>query len=334
MRRTPICDLLGIEYPIIQAPMDWVTDATLAAAVSNAGGLGVIGPNAGERTVTHDVTETAERLRRQIRKAKELTAKPFAVNLVAMRADDFPEGGKAYSDRCHQVVLEEGVPAVVFVGNAPEIYTPSLKAAGVFVLHRALPVSVAIAREAEAAGIDAFVAVGFEGGGHTSADCVTTATLVPRIVDALDIPVVAGGGIGDGRGIVAALAYGAEAVYMGSRFLATTECSAHDNLKRAVVSADETGTVAFAGVLGMHRALRTPLSERCARLAAAGASPAEVTELYHSGYMTGMLEGDLEKGSLVCGPACAFADRVQDAGDLVRRLVHEAERATAALSGT
>jgi enoyl-[acyl-carrier protein] reductase II len=332
MKKTRLCDLLGIEYPIIQAPMDWITDATLAAAVSNAGGLGVIGPNAGARKVTPSVTETGERLRRQIRKARELTGKPFGVNLVAMKADDFPEGGKAFSDRCCEVVIEEGVPVVVFVGNAPEVYTAGLKAAGITVLHRALPASVAAAREAEAAGVDAFVAVGFEAGGHTGAECLTTATLVPRVADALRIPVVAGGGIGDGRGIVAALAWGAEGVYLGSRFLATSESGAHENVKQAVVRATEMDSVAFPGVLGMHRALRTPLAQRCLDLVAAGASPAEVTEVYHSGYEKGMLEGDTENGSLVCGTACAFVERVQGAAEVVRQLVAETDRVLARLA--
>ena len=331
MKKTRLCDLLGIEYPIIQAPMDWISDAGLAAAVSNAGGLGVIGPNAGERTVTRSVRETGERLRRQIRTAKTLTDKPFGVNLVAMKADDFPEGGNAYSNQCHRVILEEGVPVVVFVGNAPEVYTPSLKAAGIKVLHRALPVSVDIAREAEAVGIDAFVAVGHEGGGHTSADCLSTSTLVPLVVDALRIPVVAGGGIGDGRGLVAALAWGAEGVYLGTRFLATTECAAHENLKQAVIQADGAASVAVCSVIGTVRALRTPLIERCLKLAAAGASPAEITDTYHSGYQKGMLEGDTENGSLVCGTACAYVTRVQSAADVVRELVEQADSVSARL---
>ncbi|MDM7915723.1 MAG: nitronate monooxygenase, partial [Candidatus Eisenbacteria bacterium] len=263
MKRTRLCTLLGIEYPIIQAPMDWVTDAAIVAAVSNAGGLGVIGPNPGERTVTSEVGETGERLRRQIRKTKSMTSKPFGVNLVAMKADAFPEGGKAFSDRCYEVILEEGVPVVVFVGNAPEVYVAGLKNAGIKVLHRALPASVAAALEAEEAGVDAFVAVGYEAGGHTGDDRVSTSTLVPHVVDALRIPVVAGGGIGDGRGIAAALSWGAEGVYLGTRFLATTECSAHDNLKQAVVRAGYADTAVLPGTLGILRALRTPLVSRC-----------------------------------------------------------------------
>ena len=131
MRKTRVCDLLGIEVPVIQAPMDWITDAVLAAAVSNAGGLGVIGPNAGERTVTEDIVETGERLRRQIKKMKSLTDRPFGVNLITFEvAIDFPEGGKPYSDQCLKVILEEDIPVAVLVGSGPETYTRQLKEAG------------------------------------------------------------------------------------------------------------------------------------------------------------------------------------------------------------
>jgi enoyl-[acyl-carrier protein] reductase II len=333
VKRTRLCDLLGIEYPIIQAPMDWIADAVLAAAVSNAGGLGVIGPNAGARTVTDSVVETGERLRGQIRKAKSLTSRPFGVNLVAMRVpENFPEGGKAFSDQCLKVILEEGVPVVVLVGNAPDVYTGSLKDAGTKVLHRALPANIAVALEAENAGIDAFVAVGCEGGGHTGADRSSTSVLVPQVVDALSIPVVAGGGLGDGRGIVAALAWGAEGVYMGTRFMATTECSAHDNLKQAVVQAESADTVVLPGTLGVLRALETPLTSRCMEMEANGYSLTEITETYHSGYMKGMLEGDAQNGTFVCGSACGFVRRIESASAIIRELAEHADQVLARLS--
>lgn len=329
-RKTRLCELLGIEYPIIQAPMDWITDATLAAAVSNAGGLGVIGPNAGERTVTRGVVETGERLRRQIRKAKSLTDKPFGVNLIALKMPkDFPED--AYSDQCHQVILEEGVPVVVVAGNAPETYTGSLKAAGIKVLHRAMPVNAAVALEAEKAGVDAFVAVGYEGGGHTGVDGDSSSIVVPQIVDAIEIPVVAGGGIGDGRGVAAAFAWGAEGVYMGTRFIATTECSAHENVKRAVVQATDASTVALPATLGMLRALKNPMVARCQEMEAKGCSRREITEMYHSGYMKGMLEGNAETGTFVCGAACAFVRRIQSASAVVQDIVEETDRVLARL---
>ena len=209
MKSNRLCELLGIEYPVIQAPMNWITGAELASAVSNAGGLGVLGPNAGANDETDDVIETGERLRQQIKKTKSLTHKPFGVNLMSASTDLRP-GSKPFSDQCTRVVLEEGVPAVVLAGDKPELYTDRLKEAGIKVLHRALPVNVEIAQKAEQAGVDAFIAVGFEGGGHTGFYHIPTFVLVPQIVNALQIPVVAGGGIADSRGMSAALALGAE----------------------------------------------------------------------------------------------------------------------------
>jgi enoyl-[acyl-carrier protein] reductase II len=223
VKKTRVCELLGIDYPVLQAPMNWITGAELAAAVSEAGGLGIIGPNAGATTVTEDVEETGERLRQQIRKARSLTGKPFGVNITSASAALRP-GNDSFSDKCTRVVIEEGVPIAVLTGDSPEICTKKLKDAGIKVLHRSLPVSVEIARKAEQAGIDAFIAVGFEGGGHTGCYKIPTFVLVPQMVDALHIPVIAGGGIVDGKGMAAALALGAEGVYMGTAFLVATEC--------------------------------------------------------------------------------------------------------------
>jgi NAD(P)H-dependent flavin oxidoreductase YrpB (nitropropane dioxygenase family) len=333
MKKTRLCELLGIEYPVIQAPMDWITDAGLAAAVSNAGGLGVIGPNAGERTVTDNVVETGERLRREIRKAKSLTDKPFGVNLIVVELPiGFPEGGKAFSDQCLKVTLEEGVPVAVLVGNTPEAYAKQLKKAGIKVLHRALPaVNVAAARKAEEAGVDAFVAVGFEGGGHTGADCISTSVLVPQIVDALRIPVVAGGGIADGRGMIAALSWGAEGVYMGTRFIAPRECPAHEKVKQAIVKADDVSTLALRGILGMVRSLKTPLTTRCGEMEAAGYSLREITDLYHSGYIKGMLEGNAIEGTFICGSACGLIREIKGAATVVQDTIREADQILASL---
>jgi enoyl-[acyl-carrier protein] reductase II len=330
MKKTRLCELLGIEYPIIQAPMDWITNAELVAAVSNAGGLGVLGPNAGQRTVTTSVVETGERLRREIRRTKSLTDKPFGVNLISNKgADEFAYDH--FSDRCHQVVLEEGVPVVVTVGDGPGTYTGSLKEAGIKVIHRPISSTRATAVEAEQAGVDAVACVGFEGGGHPGSVSESTSVLVPQIVDAVSIPVVAGGGIGDGRGIIAALAWGAEGAYIGTRFMATTECGAHENLKRAIVEAADESTVALPSTLGAMRALRNPMTARCQEMKRRGCSLREITDMYHSGYMRGMLEGDGENGTFVCGAACALVTRVQSASAVVRELVEQADQVLARL---
>ena len=323
MKKNRVCELLGIEYPVVQAPMIWITWAELAAAVSNAGGLGVIGPNAGERTVTTDVVETGERLRRQIRKIKSLTNKPFGVNIV-IPLPDYPPRGMAYSEQCLKIVLEEGIPVAVLVGGDPGEYTRQLKEAGVKVLHRGLPVNAEAARTSEKAGVDAFIAVGFEGGGHIGHDCIPNFVLIPQIVEAIDIPVVAGGGIMDGRGMVAALALGAEGIYMGTRFIATKECPAHEDFKSAIVDAVDTSTATCTGSLGVLRALKNPMLERCIQMEMSGSTPLERARIYASKFREGMLEGDMVEGTLPCGAGAGLIESLKSAAEVVHDTVKEA----------
>lgn len=235
--RTRVTDILEIEYPIIQAPMAWITDADLAAAVSQAGALGTIGPNAGATTVTTDVTETGERLREQIRKCKSMTGRPFAVNFVV------GIGGldRAFGDRCVEVGIEEQVPVAIVSQGSPATYTQMFKDAGIKVVH--VCSTVRHVKKAEEAGVDAVVTSGTEGGGHSGFDQITTFCLVPQAVDAVEIPVIAGGGIGDARGLMAALSLGAEGVYMGTRFMATKECPTHSRVKDMVLGATDTSTI-------------------------------------------------------------------------------------------
>ena len=237
--RTRLTELLGIRVPIIQASMAWITDAVLAAAVSEAGGLGTIGPNAGCRTVTRDVGHTGERLREQIRKCKGLTDRPFAVNFVV----GVVGWDRDYSDRCLEVGLEEGVPVAIVSQGSPLVYTKRLKDAGVKVIH--VGSTVRHVAKAEQAGVDAVIVSGTEGGGHSGFDQMTTFCLVPQAADAVRIPVVAGGGVVDARGLVAVLALGAEGVYMGTRFMATEECPTHPNVKQAILEAIDTSTMAI-----------------------------------------------------------------------------------------
>ena len=330
MRKTRLCELLSIEYPIIQAPMVWITWGELAAAVSNAGGLGVIGLNAGERMVTTDVGETGERLRREIRKVKSLTNRPFGVNII-INPPSFPQRAQEYSDQTVKVALEEGIPVAVLVGHAPETYTRQFKDAGVKVLHRALPVNIEAARKAEQAGVDALVVVGFEGGGHVSVDRIPTFVLVPQIVDTVKIPVVAGGGIADGRGLAAALALGAEGIYMGTRFIASTECPAHPEVKQAILDATDTSTATCTGLLGVARALKNPLMERCMEMEAKGATLRDVTRAYSSDGFIALLQGDMTNGCIACGIAAGMIKEIKGAGDIVRDIVREAEQVIAGL---
>jgi NAD(P)H-dependent flavin oxidoreductase YrpB (nitropropane dioxygenase family) len=318
-----LCELLGIEYPIIQAPMNWITGAELASAVSNAGGLGVIGPNAGATEETDDVVETGERLRQQIRKTRSLTKKPFGVNLMSASTDLRP-GSKPFSDQCTKVAIEEGIPIAVLAGDKPELYSKQLKQAGIKVLHRALPVNVEIAQKAEQAGIDAFIAVGFEAGGHSGFHRIPTFVLVPQIVNALKIPVVAGGGIADGKGMTAALALGAEGVYIGTAFMVATECPVHRNVKQAIVEAIDTSTISIEGLGGIVlRAMKSPVIERCIQMEANGITREEITAFYRSGYRPGMLEGDSIRGTFVFGADAGLIKEIKSAGEIVESLVKD-----------
>ncbi len=237
--KTRITELLNIRYPIVEAPMAWITDARLAAAVSEAGGLGTIGPNAGTEKVTSDVEETGERLRSQIRLCRELTGKPFAVNFVV----GVVGWDRKYSDRCVEVGIEEKVPVAIVSQGSPAVYTERLKQAGMTVIHVCSTVRHVI--KAEMSGADAVVVSGTEGGGHSGFDQITTLCLVPQASDATNIPVIAGGGIVDARGLTGALSLGADGIYMGTRFIATRECPAHDNVKQAILDAVDTSTMAI-----------------------------------------------------------------------------------------
>jgi enoyl-[acyl-carrier protein] reductase II len=306
--------------------MNWITGAELAAAVSNAGGLGVIGPNAGATTVTDNVDETAERLRQQIWKTRSLTRNPFGVNIMSVSADMRP-GSKPFNQRCTEVAIEEGVPVTVLTGDSPEICTKQLKDAGIRVLFRALPVSVAIAKKAEQADIDALVAVGFEGGGHSGGYRIPTFVLVPQVADALEIPVIAGGGIVDGKGMAAALALGAEGVYLGTAFMVSTECPVHQNVKQAILAADDTSTMTLNGLGGVVlRAMKSPLLERCIRMEKNGNSLDEITTLYRGGYNKGMLEGNFTEGTFIFGAGAGGIRELKSAGDIVRDIVQETDR--------
>ena len=327
MKRTRVCDLLGIEYPIIQAPMLWITWAELAAAVSNAGGLGTVGLNSGATAPTKDLDVLGERLRGQIQQVRNLTDKPFAVNvLVPARGDD------VYSNKFVEVMIQERVPAAAVAGDNPTLYTEHLKKAGIKVLHRPINPTVKAAREAEEAGADAVVIIGFDGGGHLGLEMLSTFVLVPQVVDALKVPVIAGGGVADARGMVAAFALGAEGVYMGTRFIATQECHAHPNFKRAVVEATETSTVTFRFPISILRCMRNPVAEQGLEMQAQGIPMPEIERKVFAGTAkTTLIEGDLTHGAGFFSPSAGLIKEVIGAGELVTGLVADYERVKAGL---
>lgn len=298
-----ICELLGIEYPIIQGGMAWVATAELAAAVSNAGGLGLIAAGGAPADV----------VREQIKKARTLTDKPFGVNVMLM---------SPFSDEVMEVVIEEK-PAVVATGAGnPGKYIERLKEAGI----KIMPViaSVAMAKRMEKAGADAVIAEGTEAGGHIGE--LTTMVLTPQVVDAVSIPVVSAGGYADSRGTKAAFALGADGIQVGTRFICSTECIAHENYKNAVLKAKDRDAVVTGRSTGAPvRALKNKLTKEYQRLEKEGASAEEIEELGVGGLRRAFQDGDIENGSLMEGQSAAMVHEIQPCAEIVKDYFKDVE---------
>lgn len=301
--KTKVTELLGITYPIIQGGMAWVAEYHLAAAVSNAGGLGLIGA----------ASAPAEWVREQIREAKKLTDQPFGVNLMLM---------SPHADEIAKVIVEEGVKVVTTGAGNPEKYMSMWKAAGV----KVIPVvaSIALAKRMERCGADAVVAEGCEAGGHIGEN--TTMVLVPQIVDAVNIPVIAAGGMADGRGIAAAFMLGAKAVQLGTVFVATKESMVHENYKKAIIKAkDIDSRVTGRGTGHPVRALRNQMTNKYMELEKSGASLDELELLTIGGLRKAVVEGDVVNGSVMAGQIAAMVKEEQSCKELVQRLVKETD---------
>ena len=318
MKHTRLCDLLGIDYPVIQGGMVWIASAELAAAVSNAGGLGLISPNAGMSRNGDQV----ENLKKQIEIAKGLTSKPFGVNLPILNNPQI----EALVD----AVIKAEVKVVVTAAGNPALYTSRFKEAGIKVLH--LVAAVRHAQSAEKRGVDAVIAEGYEAGGHNGLDELTTLTLVPQVVDAVAIPVVAAGGIADARGVVAALALGAEGVQMGTRFVATRECGAHQNFKDAIVKASDTDTAITGRKLGPTRILKNEIAVKLLDMEATGASAEELLAFIGSSRSrTGQFEGDLANGEAYCGSIAGMIKEIKSVAEIIRNIVDDYDAVLARL---
>jgi len=318
MKHTRLCDLLGIDYPVIQGGMVWIASAELAAAVSNAGGLGLISPNAGMSRNGDQV----ENLKKQIEIAKGLTSKPFGVNLPILNNPQI----EALVD----AVIKARVKIVVTAAGNPALYTSRFKEAGTKVLH--LVAAVRHAQSAEKRGVDAVIAEGYEAGGHNGLDELTTLTLVPQVVDAVAIPVVAAGGIADARGVVAALALGAEGVQMGTRFVATRECGAHQNFKDAIVKASDTDTAITGRKLGPTRILKNEIAAKLLDMEATGASAEELLAFIGSSRSrTGQFEGDLANGEAYCGSIAGMIKEIKSVAEIIRNIVDDYDAVLARL---
>ncbi len=326
MNNNRVCELLGIRYPIISAPMNWVSGAELVAAVSNAGGLGTLGPNAGATTISRDVEITAERMRKEIREVRQLTQQPFAVNLNINPLD-----GRKFGERCVEVALEEKVPVAVVSLGGPDVYTKLLHDHGMKVFH-----AVSTARhsqKAEETGVDAVICEGYEGGGHKGTTELTTMCLIPEVADTVKIPIIAGGGIGDARGVLAALVLGAEGVYMGTRFMLTRESSSHPGVKEAILKAEKPPTVSIPkGTSLLARDLRSQFTRNYLSLIASHPDPAEITRYLdeHSQYRAQIL-GDAEESEVCCGQAAALVKSIMSVAQVFDQIKNGISPVLAAL---
>ena len=301
--KTRITELLGIEYPIIQGGMAWVAESHLAAAVSAAGGLGLIG----------GANAPAEVIRNYIREVKAVTDKPFGVNVMLM---------SPYADEVAKVVVEEGVKVVTTGAGNPEKYMEMWKAAGV----KVIPVvaSVALAKRMERYGADAVVAEGTESGGHIGE--ATTMTLVPQVVDAVSIPVIAAGGIGDGRGIAAAFMLGAEAVQMGTRFLVAKECIVHQNYKDRVLKAKDIDSTVTGRTHGHPvRCLRNQMTREYVKLENEGKSFEELEYLTLGTLRKAVQEGDVAHGTVMAGQIAGMVSKEQTCKEMIDEMMAQAE---------
>ena len=297
-------EILGTEFPIIQGGMAWVAEYNLVAAVSEAGGLGLIGAGGAP----------AEFVREQIRKVKERTEKPFGVNLMLMN----PE-----ADAIAQVIVEEGVKVVTTGAGNPGRYLPMWREAGITVIP--VVASVAMARMMERAGAQGVVAEGTESGGHIGA--ASTMTLVPQVADAVSIPVIAAGGIADGRGLAAALMLGAEAVQMGTRFIVARESVVHENYKKKVIGARDIDSE-VTGMSHGHpvRQLRNKMTREYVKLEKEGAPFEELEQLTLGALRKAVVEGDVVNGTLMAGQCAGLVQKEQTCEEMIREIMEQAEK--------
>lgn len=301
--KTRITELLGVEKPIIQGGMAWVAESHLAAAVSEAGGFGLIGA----------ANAPADVVRNYIREAKELTNKPFGVNIMLL---------SPFAADIAQVVVEEGVAAVTTGAGNPEKYMAQWKAANI----KVIPVvaSVALAKRMERCGADAVVAEGTESGGHIGQ--ATTMTLVPQVVDAVSVPVIAAGGIADGRGFAAAMMLGAEAVQMGTRFCVSNECVIHEKYKERILKAKDIDSEVTGRSHGHPvRGLRNKMTREYLRMEAAGATFEELEILTLGGLRKAVIDGDTDNGSVLAGQIAGMVNRRQSCQEIIDEIMSQAE---------
>lgn len=299
---TPICEMLDIKYPILQGGMAWIAGGELAAAVSNAGGLGIIGSG----------SLSADLVQEEIHKLRDLSHNPFGVNIML---------ASAYVKEIVDLVIKEKVPVVTTGGGNPGPVISSLKEAGI----KVIPVvsSVTLAKRLSRYGADAFVAEGTESGGHIGE--MTTMVLVPMMADAVDVPVIAAGGIADGRGMMAAMALGAQGVQIGTRFVCSPECRVHQAYREKILAARDRATVVCGASTGHPvRAIHNRFTRSYQSAEKEGFSKESLDQLGRGRYPKAALEGDIEDGTILSGQSCGLVNRIQPAGEIVEEIILEA----------
>lgn len=309
--RTALCDLLNIDYPLLQGAMAWVAGGRLAAAVSKAGAMGVIGAGSADSLW----------LRKQIDLVREETSKPFAVNLMLASPN---------VDEIVDLIIAEKVPVVTTGGGNPGRYMDRLKNADI----KVIPVvsSVALAKRLGRLGADVLIAEGMESGGHIGE--MSTMSLVPMVVDAVDLPVIAAGGIADGRGFIAAMALGAQGIQVGTRFICSPECDVHPLYQEKVIKARDRQTVICGSSTGHPiRAIHNPFTRQYLEAEKSGSSKEELLKLGQGRYPAAAVHGQLEEGTILAGQICGLVNKIQPAAEIVKDLVDDACRVKKMLGG-
>ena len=318
--KTKITDMLGIEHPIICGGMQWISRAEIVAAVGNAGGIGFI---------TAESLETPEDLREEIKKTSDLTDKPFGINLSMVPEFGLPERTLKFCD----VVVEEGVKVVETAGRSPEPLMPRLKEGDVKVIHKLTSVKHALS--AQRLGVDAVTMIGFGSGGHIGNDNVASFILLPKAVAALDIPVIAGGGICNGRGFLGALAMGAEAVLMGTAFMMTQESKIHQNIKDRLLETKEADTaLLLTTIMNPVRCIKNKLADECLAIEAEGADFEQIINTVAGGKgQVAYDNGDPDGAPIACGQIAGLIDEIKSVEQVIEDILSEADQLMGRLNG-
>ncbi len=318
--KTKITEMLGIEHPILCGGMQWISRAEIVAEVANAGGIGFI---------TAESLETPEDLRVEIKKIRDLTDRPFGINLSMVPEFGLPERTLKFCD----VVVEEGVQVVETAGRSPEALMPKLKAGGVKVIHKLTSVKHALS--AQRLGVDAVTMIGYGSGGHIGNDNVASYILLPKAVATLDIPVIAGGGICNGRGFLGALAMGAEAVLMGTAFMMTKECRIHQNIKDRLLATKETDTaLLLTTIMNPIRCMKNKLADECLAIEAQGADFEKIIKTVAGG--KGQIaydSGDPDGAPIACGQVAGLIDEIKSVRQVIEDILSEADELLKRLNG-